>query len=234
LHLRCSKAVFPHLDWRIFLPLIMSVSLRIQMRPPPLGSGVSFSLQHAECALVDAVSRDQIVHLFDQISGRAACNPDEIQVCGRDITRVQAMRRRDVLRASVGVTSENHRMLAGHTCFEELNLACRFAGVPQLESRGATLDLLQRVGLSAKADLMARDLSSLDHHRLCLAKSLTWPIDVLLVDTLDDPDCPVTPQERRDFLGELCSIGVAVLGIGGADHRGDARSIWIGPRKKQE
>lgn len=141
----------------------------------------------------------------------------------RDIT---GMPPHDITSMGIARTFQNIRLFGGMTVAENVMVAahCRTnAGVfgaifrprrVKKEERDMgyrALDILKFVGLEAKHDSLATNLSYGDQRRLEIARALGTEPHLLL---LDEPAAGMNPQETQDLMGLIRKIrenGVAIL-----------------------
>ncbi|MDG2313701.1 MAG: ABC transporter ATP-binding protein [Alphaproteobacteria bacterium] len=112
-------------------------------------------------------------------------------------------------RAAIGVVPQELNLDAFFTPRELLELQAGLYGVPPNERR--TLEILDRVGLSDRAETYSRDLSGGMRRRLLMAKALVHNPPVLV---LDEPTAGVDIKLRKslwDFVRELNAAGTTVL-----------------------
>jgi heme ABC exporter ATP-binding subunit CcmA len=113
------------------------------------------------------------------------------------------------VRPLLGVLSHQTYLYRDLTAAENLKFYAQMYRVPRIEERVA--ELLQRVGLAAHADALARTLSRGMAQRLALARVLLHRPSVIL---LDEPDTGLDLDSAavlRELLSELAEEGCGVL-----------------------
>ncbi len=112
-------------------------------------------------------------------------------------------------RAAIGVVTQEVNIDSFFTPRELLGVQAGFYGVPKAERR--TEELLELLGLTDKADAMARTLSGGMRRRLMMAKAMVHSPPVLV---LDEPTAGVDVELRRQLwtnIQSLAASGTTIL-----------------------
>ncbi|WP_422506476.1 amino acid ABC transporter permease/ATP-binding protein [Stenotrophomonas sp. GZD-301] len=115
-------------------------------------------------------------------------------------------------RADVGMVFQSFNLFPHLTALEniiEAPIAVR--GVPRAQAEQQALDLLERVGLSDKADAYPRQLSGGQQQRVAIARALALQPKVLL---FDEPTSALDPELVAEVLGvieELARSGTTLV-----------------------
>jgi branched-chain amino acid transport system ATP-binding protein len=160
---------------------------------------------------------------FNCVTGIYRPTQGSVVFTDRDVT---AMLPHDITALGVARTFQNIRLFGGMTCLENVMVAahCRtkagFFGAVVRPSRVKkeerdmsyrAMDILKFVGLEAKHDSAAANLSYGDQRRLEIARALGTEPHLLL---LDEPAAGMNPQETRDLMALIRRIrdnGVAII-----------------------
>ncbi|MHB8844569.1 MAG: ABC transporter ATP-binding protein [Nitrospirota bacterium] len=160
---------------------------------------------------------------FNCVTGIYRPTQGSVVFTDRDVT---AMAPHDITGLGVARTFQNIRLFGGMTCIENVMAAahCRtkagFFGAivrpPRVkkEERDMSyraMDILKFVGLDAKHDAAAANLSYGDQRRLEIARALGTEPHLLL---LDEPAAGMNPQETQDLMALIRRIrdnGVAII-----------------------
>ncbi|HTY40712.1 MAG TPA: ABC transporter ATP-binding protein [Thermoanaerobaculia bacterium] len=114
-------------------------------------------------------------------------------------------------RRRVGYLPEGHRFPGYLTARQTLSIFGRMSGMDRAALDRRAPALLERVRLSAWADVRVRKFSKGMTQRLGLAAALVHDPDVLLLDEPTDGVDPVGRREIRDLLQEEAARGKAIL-----------------------
>ena len=142
--------------------------------------------------------------LINILAGLTVKTGGKAWVWGLDIDRTPR-----AARAAIGVVPQELNLDAFFSPRELLELQAGFYGVPPGERR--TMEILERVGLSDKADAYARSLSGGMRRRLLVAKSMVHNPPVLV---LDEPTAGVDielGQQLWAYVEELNRGGTTVV-----------------------
>ncbi|MGH6981811.1 MAG: ABC transporter ATP-binding protein, partial [Stellaceae bacterium] len=107
-------------------------------------------------------------------------------------------------RAAIGVVPQELTFDMFFTPREHLELQAGFYGVPPRERR--TMEILERVGLTAQADALTRTLSGGMRRRLMVAKAMVHSPPVLV---LDEPTASVDVELRRHLWEQVRALNRA-------------------------
>jgi len=115
------------------------------------------------------------------------------------------------VRARVGVCPQETVLWEKLTSLEQLEFIGEQYGVPRRTARQRGGDLLEALGLSAKANVLAGKLSGGMKRRLNLALALVHDPEILV---LDEPEAGLDPQSRvlvRDYVRSLARRKTVIL-----------------------
>ncbi len=140
------------------------------------------------------------------LCGLLAPSSGTARVAGLDVARQS-----DQVRSRIGYVSQRFSLFPDLTQRENLLFFARAYGVPRRELETRLDSACARAGLSSRAQVLVRDLSSAVRQRLALACAIVHQPQVLF---LDEPTSGVDPLSRFRFwrlISALASDGVAVV-----------------------
>lgn len=186
----------------------------------PILNGITFSVAKAERLGVIGPNGSGKTTLFNCLSGFNLPDSGSIKLAGQDITQRSASER-----ATMGLG----RVFQNFGIFKEMSLAENI--ITALESRQSTrrtffpwssqnranrasaMQYLEEVGLAAKADEKAANLSGGQMRLLEIVRTLAFGAEVFL---LDEPTAGVSPKMKDEIAGlieRLHALGKTVLVI---------------------
>ncbi len=177
-----------------------------------VSDGVNLSLSHGELhALIgpNGAGKTTLVH---EITGTVQCDGGRMEFNGQDITRVPAHRR---VRLGIARSYQVTNVFLNYSVLDNLSLAVQALsdsplgfwrpGIKERTLFERAAEVMTRVGLEAKADVVAKNLSHGQQRRLEVGLALaTHP--TLLV--LDEPLAGMGPEDSEQMvslIGELKS-----------------------------
>jgi cell division transport system ATP-binding protein len=127
-----------------------------------------------------------------------------VLVDGRDITRLPA-RRVPFLRRRVGVVFQDQKLLPRRTARENVAFALEVTGVPPREVDDRVEEVLDVVGLAARADALPGDLSAGERQRVGIARALVHRPPLLVAD---EPTGTLDPDSAWEIVQLLSQINL--------------------------
>jgi ABC-2 type transport system ATP-binding protein len=114
----------------------------------------------------------------------------------------------DKIKRRVGYMTQRFSLYQDLSVRENLEFVARLYGVP--DARGATREMVKRLGLNGREEQLAGELSGGWKQRLALG-ACTLPNPELLL--LDEPTAGVDPKARRDFWNEIHALAAEGLTV---------------------
>jgi branched-chain amino acid transport system ATP-binding protein len=148
--------------------------------------------------------------LINCLSGLLVPDKGTITYLGRDITREPAYRR---ARMGIARSFQIPRPFTGMTVLENLLVPMDYLGVSGRSETGRADEVLASVGLAARRDALADQLSQLELRKLELARALVTDPKVLVAD---EAMAGLSENEIDDVLALLMRLnktGVAIIMI---------------------
>ncbi len=133
-----------------------------------------------------------------------------IIVNGRDLTTLSA---RDVqrYRRAIGFVFQDFKLIQRKTVFENVMFALRILGVPDVQQRRRTFQVLKWVGLQHRANAYPMELSGGEQQRVAIARALVNEPALVLAD---EPTGNLDPDLSLDIMNlfrEINAAGTTVL-----------------------
>ncbi|OUD15665.1 cell division ATP-binding protein FtsE [Thioflexithrix psekupsensis] len=138
------------------------------------------------------------------------CTIGQVLVNGQYLTRLPRSRIPD-LRRSIGMTFQEHRLLADYTVFDNVALPLVIAGFRLPEIRRRVRAALDKVGLLNKEKSYPITLSSGQQQRVGIARAVVHKPPVLLADEPTGNLDPAMALEIMELFREFNRVGVTVL-----------------------
>jgi branched-chain amino acid transport system ATP-binding protein len=150
--------------------------------------------------------------LFEIISGAQRPTAGRVYFKGEEVTGLLAHKR---CALGIGRTFQMVETLAQMTVLENVLVAAMLRHSASAARRRG-LELLERLGLAARADSRARELSASELRRLDMARALATDPSLLL---LDEPLAGLTDEEMRTSFATLRELRDSGLTIVMIEHR---------------
>lgn len=129
---------------------------------------------------------------------------------GKNIIR---MRNREIpyLRRRIGIVFQDFRLLSDKTCYENIAFAMEVIEASPREIRKRVPQVLERVGLSHKANARPSELSGGEQQRISLARAIVNDPDVLVADEPTGNLDPDTSWDIMKLLDDINKRGTTVV-----------------------
>ncbi len=174
-------------------------------------SEVNFSLFEGEILGLIGPNGAGKTTLFNLISGATSATRGAIRFKGNEITRMSIARR---CHLGIARTFQTGKLFPSMTVSENVLVAALFGkgdGKPDARARQETVELLDFVGLSDKADHLAKGLTLAAQRRLEIARALATHPTVLLLDEVLAGLTPTEVAQGVDLIGRIRAGGVSIL-----------------------
>jgi cell division transport system ATP-binding protein len=133
-----------------------------------------------------------------------------VLVLGHDVTRMPA-RQVPLLRRQVGVVFQDFRLLPRKTARENVAFALEVTATPEDEVDDRVQEVLDIVGLAARADSLPGQLSAGEQQRVSIARALVHRPPLLLADEPTGSLDPDTSWGIVQLLSEINRAGTTVV-----------------------
>lgn len=172
----------------------------------------SFDLEvdEGECVVLIGASGSGKSTLLRCVNLLEVVDDGVIELAGADITdpRVNA----DQVRSGIGFVFQSYNLFPHLTVLDNITLApIRVHGVARDVARARALEMLERVGLAAKASAKPDELSGGQQQRAAIARAMVNSPQLLLLDEVTSALDPELVGEVLDLLRELKEEGMTML-----------------------
>jgi polar amino acid transport system ATP-binding protein len=172
--------------------------------------GFSLEVEAGECVVLIGASGSGKSTLLRCVNLLETVDDGVIELDGRDITdpRVDA----DRIRSGIGIVFQAYNLFPHLSVLDNVTLApIRVHGVRREAARARGLEMLDRVGLAAKAAAKPDELSGGQQQRAAIARALVNSPKLMLLDEVTSALDPELVGEVLDLLRELKSDGMTML-----------------------
>ena len=161
----------------------------------------SFGIERGQHRLLLGPSGSGKSTLLNLICGFLSPDDGFIRICGETISVPNEARRDAIRRRHIGVVFQTLRLVSALDLVGNLQLAARLAGRPA--PREEAMALLDRLGLTDKANALPRMLSQGEAQRGAIARALITKPRLLVADeptsALDDRNAQIISRLFRDL-----------------------------------
>ena len=172
---------------------------------------ISLRVAHGETLGIIGPNGAGKTTLFNLISGDVRVDRGRVLFGEQEITGLRPHAR---CRRGIGRSYQIPHPFTGMTVFENLLVAASFGGgLSEAEAEPYCVEVLQRIGLEAKANHLAGSLTLLDRKRLELGRALATRPKLLLLDEIAGG---LTEHEARELVAlirEIKATGMSLLWI---------------------
>lgn len=141
--------------------------------------------------------------LLNLIGGLDTPTSGTIRVHGKVLSRMSNEELAHYRRADVGMIFQSFNLISSLTAAENVALPLLFAGVAKKERRQRARDVLNKVGLVARADHRPLELSGGEQQRVAIARALVNHPEILLAD---EPTGNLDSRTSKDIVRFLSDL----------------------------
>jgi putative ABC transport system ATP-binding protein len=171
--------------------------------------GVSLTVEPGELVAVMGPSGSGKSTLLTIAGSLEEPSSGEVSVGGMALSRLSRNERAALRRRAIGYVFQDFNLLAGLTAAENVSLPLELDGVPVRRARPAALTVLDRLGLSERADRFPDQLSGGERQRVAIARAVVGERHLLLADEPSGALDSVNGESVMRLVRETCQAGVA-------------------------
>ena len=128
--------------------------------------------------------------------------------------KLHSLKRKEIpyLRRKLGIVFQDFQLLSDRTVFENLRFVMKATGwKDELKIKDRVVDVLSKVGLESKAQVMPFQLSGGEQQRISIARALINDPEVILADEPTGNLDPETSEEIMKLLLDISKQGRLIL-----------------------
>jgi glutamate transport system ATP-binding protein len=158
--------------------------------------GIDLSIGRGEVVVIAGPSGSGKSTMLRCINGLESVDEGEVRFDGRSVSGAgKALAK---LRSEIGMVFQQFNLFAHKTVMENVTLApMQVKGLSKADALARGRKLLERVGISAKADAYPADLSGGQQQRVAIARALAMEPKLML---FDEPTSALDPEMIREVL----------------------------------
>lgn len=165
--------------------------------------GVDLSVQRGEVVALVAPSgagKSTLLHIAGLLD---VADAGRVEIAGQDLTDLSDARRTATRRADVGFIYQFHHLLPEFSALENIVLPQLAHGVPRAQAQTRARDLLDRVGIAARAEHRPAALSGGEQQRVAFCRALANEPKLLLAD---EPTGNLDPETSDQVFAALMDL----------------------------
>ena len=166
--------------------------------------GADLEIAGGERVLVMGPSGSGKTTLLSIIGGLLTPSAGRVLVGEEDLYGLNARDRAALRLRRLGFVFQSFNLLSALTARENVETPMRLAGASRRESAERATELLDRLGLGARASHRPRDLSGGEKQRVAIARALVNRPDVVLAD---EPTANLDAETGHEVAQILCGLG---------------------------
>jgi putative ABC transport system ATP-binding protein len=161
---------------------------------------VSVAVERSEFMAILGTSGSGKSTLLNLFGGLDRPTSGEILFDGQSLAPLSSREMSRYRLRRVGMIFQSFNLIPTMSARENVSLALAFAGLSKNERRGRSLELLDRVGLSHRADHLPSELSGGEQQRVSIARAIANEPQVLLAD---EPTGNLDSSRAAEVMGVL-------------------------------
>jgi len=189
--------------------MVETVDLRKRFGHNEVLCGINLKVEPSEVLVIVGPSGSGKSTLLRCINGLEPATSGHIYIEGIDITDHQNI---NEMRMKVGIVFQSFNLFPHLTALRNVTLApTKVRKINADEANRKAMKLLERVGLSGKADAYPGHLSGGQQQRVAIARALAMDPDLMLFDEVTSALDPELVKEVLDVMKDLAREGMTML-----------------------
>jgi putative ABC transport system ATP-binding protein len=190
---------------------IEAVGKRYESTGPPALHGVDLTVAPGEAVAVMGPSGSGKSTLLNLIAGLDRPTEGRVEVAGTDLTGLSETALARFRRRHIGIVFQFFHLLDELTARDNVLLPAHLAGTPRRAARARADDLLDALGIAARADAYPARLSGGERQRVAVARALVNRPPLLLADEPTGAVDARAGDQITDLLRDLNRGGQTVV-----------------------
>jgi ABC-type polar amino acid transport system ATPase subunit len=171
--------------------------------------GVDLSVSRGEVIVIAGPSGSGKSTMLRCINGLETVDRGEVRFDGQSVKPGKGL---SALRAQIGFVFQQFHLFPHMTVLQNITLApLKVKGISATEAKKTAEQLLERVGISEKADQFPADLSGGQQQRVAIARALAMDPKLMLFDEPTSALDPEMIREVLDVMRDLARDGMTML-----------------------
>ena len=171
--------------------------------------GVDLSVSRGEVIVIAGPSGSGKSTMLRCINGLETVDSGEVRFDGQAVKPGKGL---SALRAQIGFVFQQFHLFPHMTVLQNITLApLKVKGISAAEAKKTAEQLLERVGISEKADQFPADLSGGQQQRVAIARALAMDPKLMLFDEPTSALDPEMIREVLDVMRDLARDGMTML-----------------------
>ncbi len=193
------------------MPVLEVESLAKTYVERPILRGVSFSLEKGERVALLGPSGSGKTTVLNCVGGVDQANSGSITIAGRELGRLDADGLAQLRREQIGTVFQFYHLLPTLSAAENIELPLQLLSVAASEREARVRELLERVGISHRAQALPGQLSGGEMQRVAIARAVVHRPALILADEPTGSLDSNTGAQVLDLLAEIVQETQAAL-----------------------
>jgi len=173
--------------------------------------GISLQIDKAERLVIQGPSGSGKSTLLNLIGLLDLPTSGEVRVLGRSTTKMSETERSRIRNRMIGFVFQRFNLIPQLSAVENVALPGKYAGINKTERKNRALQLLEKVGLRARAEHLPAELSGGEEQRVAIARALFMRPQLVLADEPTGNLDSAAGRQVMELLGSVQRGGATVV-----------------------